>query len=78
LGGWKFDTNGIDLPAGGKQFSNPTGGGSNKFTWDDANDDTLRYKYTIRMTKGKEICKNDPSIVNGADESDPTYPPPGP
>ncbi len=75
-GGWTFDTHGIDLPSGGSQFSHPLGGGTNKFSVVDANSDDQRYKYTIRLTKGKEKCQIDPSVVNGAETVDPNYPPP--
>lgn len=74
-GGWKFEEKGIELPVGGGQFSNPQGGGTNKFTVVDANSDDVPYKYTIRLVKGGEKCELDPSIVNGADTIDPDYPP---
>ena len=75
-GGWKFDKNGIDLPMGGGQFTNPQGEGSPTYSWDDMNNDTKQYKYTINLKKGTKTCKVDPSIVNGADSEDPNYPPP--
>ena len=74
-GGWTFDGNGIDLPSGGGQFSNPQGGGTNKFTVLDANTDDKNYKYKVYLSKGKDKCVIDPSIVNGADTVDPDYPP---
>jgi hypothetical protein len=75
-GGWTFDANGIDLPVGTNQFSNAQGGGTNKFSVVDENSDDQRYKYTVRLTKGKDKCEMDPSIVNGAETIDPNYPPP--
>jgi hypothetical protein len=74
-GGWMFDANGIDLPTAATQFTNPQGGGTNKFSWVDANTDDKKYKYAVRMTKGKDKCVIDPSIVNGAELVDPNYPP---
>lgn len=74
-GGWEFASNGIDLPVGGGQFSAGSANG-NKYTIVDKNDDDKSYKYTIRLVKGKEKCQIDPSVVNGADQVDPNYPPP--
>ena len=75
-GGWKFDANGIDLPSGSNQFSGAQGGGTNKFSVVDANSDDKKYKYTIWLTKGKDKCQIDPSVLNGAETVDPGYPPP--
>ena len=75
-GGWMFDTNGIDLPTGSGQFSNPAGTGTAKYTWVDANTDDKNYKYIIRLKKGGAKCEIDPSVVNGAETVDPNYPPP--
>ncbi|MBC8023614.1 MAG: hypothetical protein H7Y14_10870 [Burkholderiales bacterium] len=73
-GGWLFEKDGIVFPTGSGQFSNPTGGGSATFAWTDANTDKLKYKYTVNLKKGAKKCKNDPSVVNGADFEDPNYP----
>ena len=75
-GGWKFDQKGIELPMGGGQFSGGQGAGSNKWTVLDKNTDDKKYKYTIWLVKDKEKCRIDPSVVNGADQVDDTYPPP--
>ena len=72
-GGWKFDPNGIDLPVGSGQFTNPQGAGTSKFSWVDANTDDKKYKYYVRITKGAEKCVIDPSVVNGAEAVDPNY-----
>lgn len=73
-GGWLFDKDGIDLPAGGGQFSNPAGEGSATYSWDDKNTDKLKYKYKVNLKNGAKTCKADPSVVNGADYEDPNYP----
>lgn len=77
-GGWTFDAkpNGIELPMGSGQFSDPQGGGSAKFSWVDVNDDDKTYKYVVRITKGSQKCVIDPSVLNGAETEDPNYPPP--
>ena len=73
-GGWLFDKDGIDLPNGASQFSNPAGEGSATYSWDDKNTDTVKYKYRVNLKKGAKTCKADPSVVNGADYEDPNYP----
>jgi hypothetical protein len=73
--GWLFDKDGIDLPAGGGQFSNAAGEGTATYSWDDKNSDKLKYKYKVNLKKGAKTCKGDPSVVNGADYDDPNYPP---
>ncbi len=73
-GGWLFDTDGVVLPTGNNQFSSPSGTGTGTYSWKDANTDKNKYKYTVNLKKGTKKCKGDPSVVNGADFEDPTYP----
>ncbi len=68
--GWEFATDGITIANNNtSQFTDPQRYGNNqKFSWDDANRDTLQYKYTIwvqpagQPTLGASL---DPFIQNG-------------
>jgi len=75
-GGWNFDSKGIELPVGGDQFSGSAAGSApTQWTVMDKNTDKKEYKYTAWVMKGAAKCRIDPSIVNGADTTDPDYPP---
>ena len=63
--GWTFTANGIDIPAGGGQFSggHPSAQGR-QFHWVDKNDLTGTYKYNVNVTKNGVNASEDPTIQN--------------
>jgi hypothetical protein len=66
--GYKFAPNlkGITINGNPSQFSRPLNPTPTKFMWIDANDDTVKYKYTVSVMKDDKPCDLlDPFIANG-------------
>ena len=63
--GWTFTANGIDIPAGGNQFSggHPSAQGK-QFHWVDKNDVAGTYKYNVNVTNNSVNASLDPTIQN--------------
>jgi hypothetical protein len=64
-GRWKFVANGIVFRNPHSDFSNPRGGNSQEFRWNNAHRDKNKpHKYTIHVTDGTQVCSHDPTIMN--------------
>ena len=64
-GQWKFTGNGITFRNPHQDFSNPRGGGSVVFRWNNAHSvKNKSHKYNINVTDGRQTCSHDPTVMN--------------
>jgi hypothetical protein len=63
--GWSFEGQGVVFRNPHSDFSNPRGGGSGEYRWNNAHKVLNKgHKYTLHITDGTQHCSHDPSIMN--------------
>ena len=61
---WNFRRNGIEITNPGREFDNPSGGGTRVFTWNNHHTKPGTFKYAVRVEKDGVEVSVDPTIMN--------------